>query len=77
MHYSGSLILILQTFIVGNGSATLLVKYEIDCSQTESREKQLFGDVEASKAGETVSRRDLSTEGATSPVFGHRTETGS
>ena len=69
--------LILQAFIVSGGSATFLVEYEIDCSQAEGREKQLLGDISSAKAGAAVPCRDLSTEGATCPVSGHHTETGS
>ena len=69
--------LILQAFIVGSGSATFLVEYEIDCSQAEGREKQFLGDIETAKAGAAIPCRDLSAEGATCPVFGHHTETGS
>ena len=69
--------LILQAFIVGSGSATFLVEYEIDCSQAEGREKQFLGDIETAKAGAAVPCRDLSAEGATCPVFGHHAETGS
>ena len=69
--------LILQALIVGSGSATFLVKYEIDCSQAEGREKQFVGDIATAKARAAVPCRDLSTEGATCPVFGHHAETGS
>ena len=69
--------LILQAFIVGSGSATFLVEYEIDCSQAEGREKQFLGDIETAKAGAAIPCRDLSAEGSTCPVFGHHTETGS
>ena len=69
--------LILQAFIVGSGSATFLVEYEIDCSQAEGREEQFLGDIATAKAGAAIPCRDLSAEGATCPVFGHHTETGS
>ena len=69
--------LILQAFIVGGGSATFLVEYEIDCSQAEGGEKQFLGDISSAEAGAAVPCRDLPTEGATCPVFGHHTEAGS
>ena len=46
--------LILQVFIVGCGSATFLVQYEIDCGQAEGREKQFLGDMATAKARVTV-----------------------